>query len=42
MNMKAIYEKFTTKEHNALINAKKELSWHDFIMTLVKQTKKKR
>jgi len=33
--MKRINETFTDEEFEALIKAKKEKNWHDFIMSLV-------
>lgn len=35
--MKTINETFDDDEYNALIIVKKDLSWHDFILTLVKK-----
>lgn len=34
--MKTINETFTDEEHERLIEEKGELSWHDFIMKLIR------
>jgi predicted CopG family antitoxin len=38
--MKQINVWFDDEEHKELVEIKKELSWHDFIMSLVKKEKK--
>ena len=35
--MKGISEKFTDAEHAQLLKAKGNMSWHDFIMTLMEK-----
>lgn len=37
---KTINETFTDAEHKQLIIVKGDLTWHDFIMTLLRKTKK--
>ena len=39
--MKSISETFTDEEHKLLLKAKGKLSWHDFILKLVKENNKK-
>lgn len=34
--MKTINETFTDDEHKAMLNFKKKLSWHDFILLMYK------
>jgi hypothetical protein len=36
---KTVHETFTEEEHAQLIAAKGDMTWHEFIMTLVKRGK---
>ena len=40
--MKTINETFTDEEHEQLSQAKKDLSWHDFIIKLIKREAERR
>lgn len=39
--MKTINETFTDEEYEKLIEKKDKMSWHDFILTLLKKKKNK-